>query len=155
MSISLRPRRGPRVVETRAGSPLAVRVTVVILELFVGIGGVFGGLEMIRHPLNPLGMSTELIAGSPFDTYTWPGILLMVLVGVTPCVLAVGVITRRPGALEVSGMFGIGLMAWIGVQWVLLPDRLWLQPIIFGIGAVITALATRGRRPGRGPSGAS
>lgn len=45
----------------------------VILELFVGIGGIFGGLEMIRHPLNPLGMKTELIAASPFDTYSWAG----------------------------------------------------------------------------------
>jgi len=45
----------------------------VILELFVGIGGIFGGLEMIRHPLNPLGMKTELIAASPFDTQSWAG----------------------------------------------------------------------------------
>ena len=115
------------------------------MELFVGIGGIFGGLEMIRHPLNPLGMKPELIAASPFDTYSWPGGLLLVLVGVTPCVLAVGVITRRRGALEPSGLFGIGLMAWIGVQWALLTDRLWLQPLIFGIGAVITLVAARGR----------
>jgi hypothetical protein len=33
--------------------------------------------------------------------------------------------------------------AWIVVQWALLADRLWLQPLIFGIGAVITALAAR------------
>ena len=42
-------------------------------------------------------------------------------------------------------MFGIGLMAWIGVQWALLTNRLWLQPLIFGIGAVITVVAARGR----------
>ena len=63
----------------------------------------------------------------------------------TPCVLAVGVITRRRGALELSGIFGIGLMAWIGVQWALLTNRLWLQPLIFGIGAVTTVVAARGR----------
>jgi len=32
------------------------------VQLFVGIGGIFGGLEMVRHPLNPPGMKTELIA---------------------------------------------------------------------------------------------
>jgi len=48
---------------------------------------------------------------------------------------------RRRGALELSGLFGVGLMAWIVVQWALLSDRLWLQPLIFGIGAVIAALA--------------
>jgi len=52
---------------------------------------------------------------------------------------------RRRGALELSGLFGIGLMAWIVVQRALLTDRLWLQPMIFGMGAVITALAIRGR----------
>jgi len=48
---------------------------------------------------------------------------------------------RRRGALELSGLFGVGLMAWIVVQWALLSDRLWLQPLIFGIGAVTAALA--------------
>ncbi|HEY5180823.1 MAG TPA: hypothetical protein VIJ07_13815, partial [Dermatophilaceae bacterium] len=79
-------------------------------------------------------------------TYTWPGILLLVLVGVTPCVLAVGLMARRRGAIEVSGLFGVGLMAWIGVQWALLSDRLWLQPVIFGIGAAIAALAALAAR---------
>jgi len=40
-------------------------------------------------------------------------------------------------------------MAWIGVQWVLLEDRLWLQPVIFGMGAVITALVIRARGSAR------
>ena len=146
MSTSFLPRRSQSAVQPRTGSLLAMRVTLVILQLFVGIGGIFGGVEMIRDPLNPLGMTTELIAGSPFDTYTWPGILLLVLVGVTPCVLAVGLMARRRGALEVSGLFGVGLMAWIGVQWALLSDRLWLQPVIFGIGAAIAALAALAAR---------
>ena len=148
MSTSFLPRRSQSAVQTRTGSLVAMRVTLVILQLFVGIGGIFGGVEMIRDPLNPLGMTTELIAGSPFDTYTWPGILLLVLVGVTPCVLSLGLMARRRGALELSGMFGVGLMAWIGVQWALLLDRLWLQPVIFGIGAVIAALAALARRRG-------
>ncbi|MEO6145310.1 MAG: hypothetical protein ABIP19_15140 [Dermatophilaceae bacterium] len=39
---------------------------------------------MIRNPLNALGMKPELIEGTPFDSYTWPGILLLVLCGLTP-----------------------------------------------------------------------
>lgn len=148
MSTSFLPRHGQGAVQTRTGSLVPMRFTLVILQLFVGIGGIFGGVEMIRDPLNPLGMTTELIAGSPFDTYTWPGILLLALVGVTPCVLAVGLMTRRRGTLEFSVLFGVGLMAWIGVQWALLSDRLWLQPVIFGIGAAIVALAARARRRG-------
>ena len=150
MSTSFLPRHGQSAVQTRTGSLVAMRLTLVILQLFVGIGGIFGGVEMIRDPLNPLGMTRELIAGSPFDTYTWPGILLLVLVGVTPCVLAVGLLARRHGALELSVLFGVGLMAWIGVQWALVSDRLWLQPVIFGIGGAIATLATLARRRGTG-----
>jgi len=130
-------------VQIRPGTFKVLRSTLVGLLLFVGIGAVFGGLEMIRDPLNPLGMTPNLIAGSPFDTYTWPGILLLVLVGLAPCVLAVGLVVRWPGALELSAAFGLALMAWIVVQWVMLADRLWLQPLIFGIGALISAIAIR------------
>jgi len=52
MSTSFLPRRSQSAVQTRTGRLLAMRVTLVILQLFVGIGGVFGGLEMIpdaRH----------------------------------------------------------------------------------------------------------
>lgn len=69
-------------------------------------------LAMIRDPPNPIGMTTDQISGSPFDTYTWPGRLLLVLASVTPCVLAVGLIARWHGDLESSALFGIGLMAW-------------------------------------------
>ena len=140
MSTSIRPRRTSAEVQSRQRSS---RVALVILELFVGLGGIFGGLEMIRHPLNAFGVTTDLIAGSPFDTFTWPGVLLLVLVGVAPCLLALGLVARWPGMLLLSGLFGIGLMAWIGAQWALLQDRLWMQPAMFICGAAIATLAGR------------
>lgn len=146
MSTSIRPRRTAQTLQTRPRRWQTWRVTLVILELFVGLGGVFGGLEMVRHPLNAFGVTTELIAGSPFDTFTWPGVLLLVLVGVTPCLLALGLVAGWPRSLALSGLFGVGLMAWIAVQWTLLQDRLWLQPAMFIIGAAIAVLALRGRR---------
>jgi len=151
MSTSIWPRQTEGAVQARPRRWQASRITLVILQLFVGAGGIFGGWEMIRHPLNAFGVTPELIAGSPFDTYTRPGILLLVLVGVAPCLLALGLLARTPGALAVSGLFGIGLMAWIAVQWALLTERLWLQPVMFGIGAVIAAIATHAVRRGAGP----
>lgn len=148
MSTSIWSRNTPDAVQTRPGSWRTLRITLVTLQLFVGVGGISGGLEMIRHPLNPFGVTPELIAGTPFDTYTWPGVLLLVLVGVAPCLLAIGLIARRPGTLLLSGLFGIGLMAWIGVQWALLQDRLWLQPVMFCMGTVIAALAVHAVRHG-------
>jgi len=113
---------------------------LVILELFVGLGGVFGGLEMVRHPRNAFGVTTQLIAGSPFDTFTWPGVILILLLGLTPCLLAFGLVAGWPGSRTSSGLFGLGLVAWIAVQWALLDDRLWLQPAMFIVGGVIAVL---------------
>jgi hypothetical protein len=97
---------------------------------------------MVRHPLSPMGVTTELIEGSPFSTFTWPGVLLLTLLGIAPLVLAVGVLARVRGTVALSGAFGAGLMAWIGAQWVMLADRLWLQPLMFGIGLAILGLST-------------
>jgi hypothetical protein len=119
----------------------ALRIPLVILEVFVGLGGVFGGIEMVRHPLNPMGVTTELIQGTPFSTFTWPGVLLLTLLGIAPLVLAIGVLARMRRAVPLSGAFGVVLIAWIGVQWVMLTDRLWLQPLMFGIGLGILGLS--------------
>ena len=51
MSTSFLPRRSQSAVQTSGESPMVLRVTLVILDLFVGIGGIFGGLEMIRDPV--------------------------------------------------------------------------------------------------------
>lgn len=125
-----------------AGKDWHLRLPVAALEVVVGVGGVYGGVQMLRHPLNPMGATTDLIDGSPFDTFTWPGVLLLTLVGGAPLVLALGLLLRVRGAVILSAGFGLGLMAWISVQWALLDDHLWLQPLMFGIGAVILALST-------------
>lgn len=119
----------------------SLRVSLVAMEVFVGLGAVFGGVEMVQHPLSPMGMTTELIDGSPFNTYTWPGVLLLALLGIAPLVLAIGVLAKVKGAVSLSGVFGVGLMAWICVQWVILPDRLWIQPLMFSVGLVVLSLS--------------
>jgi membrane protein implicated in regulation of membrane protease activity len=37
--------------------------------------------------------------------------------------------------------FGLGLVAWIVTQWVLVDAQLWLQPVIFAVGLAIVAVA--------------
>jgi hypothetical protein len=131
-----------RASETRrAPACWPERVVLAALALFVGVGGMFGGVQMLADPVHPMGMSPQMIAGSPYDSYTQPGLLLLLLLGVIPVLVAVGLLVRSPGAVAGAGLLGGGLVAWIVVQWVLLADRLWLQPVIFAIGAVMVALA--------------
>ena len=39
------------------------------LHAFVGLGAIGGGLAAILTPLEPLGVSTELLSNSPFNNY--------------------------------------------------------------------------------------
>lgn len=55
--------------------------------------------------------------------------------------VGIGVIVDRNRTTELSGVFGVGLMAWIAVRWALPGDRLWLQSLMFLIGAVIAAFS--------------
>jgi hypothetical protein len=121
---------------------------VAALEVLIGVGGVFGGTAMLRDPVHPLGVTPALLEGTPYDDYTWPGLFLVILVGVPPFVLAVALLARVRGAVALSGLYGVGLMAWIVVQWVLIDDRLWLQPGVFGVGAVLAASAATALRRG-------
>lgn len=137
-----------RPVDDRAWRSSLLRGALVGLELFVGAGAVYGGWQMLRHPDGPLGVTTDLLTGTPFGTYTWPGVLLLVLVGLAPLTLAVGLLLRVRGAVALSALFGVGLMAWILAQWLLIDDRLWLQPAMFAVGAVIAALGAVAHRRG-------
>jgi hypothetical protein len=124
------------------------RIVLAALAVFVGVGGVFGGVQMLADPVHPMGMSPQMIAGSPYDSYTLPGVLLLLLLGVIPVMAAAGLLFRFRGAVTGAGLLGGGLVAWIVVQWAVLADRLWLQPGIFAIGAVTLALALLAYRRG-------
>jgi len=124
------------------------RIALAALALFVGVGGMFGGVQMLGDPVHPMGLSPQMIANSPYDSYTQPGLLLLLLLGFIPALVAVGLLVRSRGAGAGAGVLGGGLVAWIVVQWALLADRLWLQPVIFAIGAVMVAVALLAYRRG-------
>ena len=124
------------------------RGLIVALEVPIGVGGLAGGSAMLRNPLHPLGVTPALLDGTPFEDYTWPGFFLIVLVGLPSLLLAVALLARVQGAVALSSLHGVGLMAWIVVQWLLIDDRLWLQPVVFGVGAVLAATAASAMRRG-------
>lgn len=124
-----------------------MRAALLLLLGLVGVAGIYGGVVMVRHPQDAFGVTPALIAGTPFDSFTWPGVLLLVLVGVVPVLVALAMLAGVPGSVALAGLFGVGLMAWIGVQWALLSQRLWLQPVVFAAGVAIVVLAVLIRRP--------
>lgn len=130
-----------RTEPASASDSPGLRLTLVALLGLVGLGGVYGGVQMLAHPYGPMGMSTQMMARTPFDSFVVPGLLLLLLVGVVPLFLAVDLLPRthrHPGWVFA---FGVGLMAWIVTQWVVVDAWLWLQPAIFAVGLVIAVVA--------------
>jgi len=121
--------------------PVIVR-SAVALEIFLGIGALFGGGQFILAPDGHLlGMSTSLLAGSPFDSYLLPGIILFGVVGIGPLVVAAMTIRRQRLAPVGTIAVGLALIGWISVDMVVLagPASLaWTLYLL--VGAAICAL---------------
>jgi hypothetical protein len=103
----------------------------LMLEIFLGIGALFGGGTLLLAPDGHLlGMTTKTLAGSPFRSYLVPGIILFVFVGVAPLLAAGITFRRRPIAPLAAVAVGLTLIGWISVEMV----------VLAGIGSLAWAL---------------
>jgi hypothetical protein len=93
----------------------------VVLEVFLGLGALFGGGALILAPDGHLlGMPVTLLTGSPFTSFLVPGIILFSLIGVAPLMAAA--ITLRQQALAPLAAVAVGLtlIGWVTVEMVVL-----------------------------------
>lgn len=64
---------------------------VPVLLLFLSIGAWYGAISMLMSTDgSALGMSSEMLANSPFRTYLIPALLLLVFFGILPAIAAWG-----------------------------------------------------------------
>jgi hypothetical protein len=93
----------------------------VVLEVFLGLGALFGGGAFILAPDgNLLGMPTRLLAGSPFPSFLVPGIVLFTFVGVAPLIAAAMTVRRHAFAPIAAVAVGLTLIGWVSVEMVVL-----------------------------------
>lgn len=68
---------------------------LIVLQLLLGIGAVFGGAALIIDPSGELiGMPLLLLEKSIFNNYLIPGLLLFTALGVIPITIASGLLIR-------------------------------------------------------------
>jgi hypothetical protein len=98
--------------------PLSRSVRVLlVLELLLSIGALGGGLVLILAPrgeIMPLPLSA--LAGSPFDTYLVPGMILFGVLGLGPLVAAYLAWLRHSLARVAALAVGAALLIWVAVE---------------------------------------
>ena len=106
----------------RSKRPLpAIAQLLIALEVFLGVGAVFGGGALVLAPDGHLlSMSTSMLAGTPFDDYLVPGAILSGIVGLGAFVAAAMTLLRMPGAQGAAMAIGVVLVGWIVVEMVML-----------------------------------
>jgi hypothetical protein len=107
------------------------------LQAFTGIGAIPAGYGMLSDTTGAgLGMTPEILANSPLDSFLLPGLFLLLVNGVANLAGAVLSFTRNRFAGHAGVILGIALILWIVIQvwWISLSSV--LQPLFFMIGLV-------------------
>ncbi len=127
------------------------RLSIVlgIIQVFVAIGALPAGYAMMAEPDgHGLGMTTSLLADSPFHSFLIPGILLFTVNGIFNIVAAVFSFLRKYYAWFLGVALGIAMLIWISVQVYSIGLNSVLQPVYFGIGILEIVLSLMLRKAG-------
>jgi hypothetical protein len=131
----------------RATQPVRrVARAALVLEVLLSIGALGGGLVLMLAPrgeIIPLPLSA--LAGSPFDTYFVPGLILFGVLGLGPLVAACLTLLRHPLAPTAAFVVGAGLLIWVAVEVAIIgySNEPPLQAIYGILGVAILLVAIR------------
>lgn len=116
-------------------------------DLLAGVAAVAGSIGLVSGAIQ---LPSDWLSGSPFSSYTAPGLTLGIAVGgsalgATP----VTVLFSRPAGAMASAIAGAVLAGWIVGEVGLIGLVSWMQPVLFGYGVAMVALAAlyRDARP--------
>ncbi|MDS0301233.1 hypothetical protein NDI76_21095 [Halogeometricum sp. S1BR25-6] len=121
--------------------PLALWALIATIGV-LGVSGLAGGGQFILAPSGRLiGISPTLLAGSPFESYLVPGLVLFSLLGVFPLVVVYGLFRRKRWAWPAAIAVGVALVVWVLVEGVVIGFGKRLQYPHLVQGVVIVSLA--------------
>ncbi|MGM9548443.1 MAG: hypothetical protein ACI3V5_01155 [Faecousia sp.] len=119
--------------------------------LFIGIGAVAGASGMLLDPSGKaMGMDAMLpyfqvlpLAEYLYQDYIFPGIALLIVNGLTNLTAAVLLLLKKKSGVVLGGVFGITLMLWICIQFVIFPmNFMSTSYFIFGFCQAVTGYMT-------------
>ena len=127
------------------------RKCLIFWCLFIGIGAVGGAVGMLsKLDGSNMGMQDLLpffqvlpLAKYLYQDFLFPGIALLCVNGITNLTASVLLLKRKKAGIICGGIFGLTLMAWISIQFVIFPANFMSTTyFIFGIIQALTGFAT-------------
>lgn len=119
--------------------------------LFIGVGAVAGASGMLLDPTGKaMGMDAMLpyfqvlpLADHLYQDYIFPGIALLIVNGLTNLTAAALLLLKRKSGVVLGGVFGVTLMLWICIQFVIFPLN-FMSTIyfVFGFCQAVTGYMT-------------
>lgn len=126
------------------------RKALIFWTLFIGLGALAGGSAMLMDPTGAaLGMDAMLpyfqalpFADVLFRDFTFSGIALLLVNGLTNLLAAVLLLRRKKAGVVLGGVLGITLMLWICIQFYVFPlNFMSTAYFIFGLIQALTGYA--------------
>lgn len=124
------------------------RMTLLVIELFVGLWAVIGGVGLVTGSIAFLHMPATYLQGTPFSDYTLPGLVLLLVVGGSFLFAAATILTKRAIGVLASLLAGLILIGFEGVEVALidrdtatLPTALPQQILMAALGLCCVGLA--------------
>lgn len=110
----------------------------LFLQLATALTAVPVGLSLMLDPSGAgIQLPTEWIQQSAFGSYFVPGLYLFGMNGLGMLVAAVLIWLRHWSGPWLTGILGAGLVIWILVQLVVMPEVMWLQWAFLAVGLVL------------------
>lgn len=116
---------------------MKVFIGLGVLQAFVGLGALGGGIMLVRDPSgSAMGLPMRILEGSPFPDFLIPGLFLLVVNGIGNMIGAVLSFTNRRSAPELAIILGAILVVWIVIQVVIIISIHWLHVIYITLGVI-------------------
>lgn len=115
-----------------------IAIILGILQAFIGIGAVPSGVLVLMDPNGSMmGVTTELLEGSPFKDFLIPGLFLLLVNGVGSLVGAFLSFKRHPFAGKAGMGLGFLLIMWIIIQVITIGPPINAYQIVYFIFGVV------------------
>jgi hypothetical protein len=113
-----------------------------VLEVLTAFGAIPVGVLFILDPSGGMmGMDAGWMRDSPFGSYLVPGLYLLLVNGLGMLALAALTVRRHPFAPWLTGALGVGMIIWILVEIVVLPETSFLTWMFLAVGLALGVVA--------------